>query len=182
MRAVRAARRRLQLRPLVLLTGLWVMLWGSLTWGNVVLGFVVAAVVLVVFPLPVLHLRLQVRPVALVVLLTRFFVDLATASVQVAYQAVAPWVHPQGRLIRVGLRSDDELLTTLTAQMTGLVPGTLVLECDPERRELLVHLFDAPTQADLDAACRTVHAQEDRVLAALAGGADRRVPTPRETP
>lgn len=158
--------------PLANLTLVWVMLWGTPTWASVLGGLLVAAGVLLLVPLPPLHLGVRVRPLALAVLAGRFLVDLVVASVEVAYKASAPWVHPRGRLVTIGLRSDDPLFTTLTAEMTCLVPGTMVVDLDPASRKLLLHVFDAPDEAALEAAAANVLAQEARILRALSATAD----------
>lgn len=161
--------RRLQPVTWVVLTLVWVMLWGNVSVMNVVSGAVVAALVLLLFPLPPVRYGIRIRPWATFVLFTRFFADMVVASIEVAYKACAPWEHPQGRLARVILRSDNDLLNTMTAQMTTLVPGSIVIdiETDGAGRTMLVHIFDVRSSAQVEAFLRRVQAQEDRVIKAL---------------
>lgn len=158
--------------PVLALTVLWVLLWGQVSPTHVVGGLIVAVGVLLAFPLPRLILGIRVRPWALVVLVVRFIAELVTASVEVAYQSVAPWKHPHGVCVRVGIRTQDAFFTTMLAQMTILVPGTVVIDVDRHRRELLLHVFDAPDDAALEAVQRDVLAQEERILRALSKSAD----------
>ncbi|WP_226346041.1 Na+/H+ antiporter subunit E [Agilicoccus flavus] len=166
-RRARPASGRVRPLPLLLLTAVWVLLWGNLSVGNVVAGLLVGLVVLVLFPLPYAEFRTRVRPIALLVLLGRFLFDLVTASLVMAYQAAAPWVRPQGRLMTVPLRTHDEVLATLTAEMTGLIPGSIIVDLDVDRREMLIHAFDVPDQEAFDRVMATVQGQEDRVLRAF---------------
>ncbi|GAB78894.1 multisubunit sodium/proton antiporter, MrpE subunit [Austwickia chelonae] len=163
-----ALRRRVQLGPLFLLALVWVLLWGRLTWATAIGGLLVGLVVVLAFPLPPLSLGLRFRPWPFLVLFLRFNVDLVVASLQVAWAAVNPWTRPDGRTVRVPLRCDDDLFVVITAEMTALVPGTIVIDALPERRELLLHVFHARDEADLDKVRARVLAQEDRVLRALA--------------
>ena len=58
---------------IVLLTTMWVLLWGDLSWGNVVAGFLLAALVTWLLPVPRgPRRRLTVRPIAFVRLAVLF--------------------------------------------------------------------------------------------------------------
>lgn len=161
--------RRVQPVSWVVLTLIWVMLWGNFSWINVLSGVLLSALVLAVFPMPPVRYGVGLHPWATIVLFTRFFGDMVVASVEVAYKACAPWEHPQGRFVRIPLRGNNDLLCTLTAQMTTLVPGSIVidLESDDAGRTMLLHLFDAPGSDDVERMRQRVLDQEDRVLKAL---------------
>ncbi|GAB3623094.1 Na+/H+ antiporter subunit E [Mariniluteicoccus endophyticus] len=174
--------RRLQPGPMFLLAVVWVLLWGRLTWATAIGGLLVGAAILVVFPLPPLSLGLRVRPWSLLVLFLRFNVDLVVASCRVAYAAVAPWSHPRGGLVPVTLRCSDDLFAVITAEMTALVPGTIVIDLDPERRHLLLHVFDLRDEDESDRVRERVLAQEQRVLKALAAHYDQLVAQPAPEP
>lgn len=142
-------------------------LFGDLSVGNLLAGLAIGAVILVLFPLPPVIAGLRLRPWAFVVLVARFLVDLVMASLEVAYKAVAPWYRPAGRFVRVRLDGGSDLTRVVTAELCSLVPGSLVVDLDPESGELMLHLFDAPTPAAERAAVRRAQAQERRVLRAL---------------
>ncbi|MDO5627739.1 MAG: Na+/H+ antiporter subunit E [Mobilicoccus sp.] len=162
---------RLEVLPTVALTIVWVFLWGSYTLVSIVGGLLLAVVVQLLLPLPPLDLRMRPRFVPLVVLIGRFAWDLVRASIIVASQSVAPWVHPRGHLLTIDLRTDDDLFAVITAEMTALVPGTVVVDLEPEKRRMTLHVFDAD-DAELIAVADRVRAQEERVLRALARDAD----------
>lgn len=169
----RARKWRPRFHPLTpaLLAVVWILLWGVLTPTAAVGGFLLGLVVVLVFPLPRLSLGVRIRPWPLLVLIGYFLVDLVKASVHVAISASTPWIRPQGRILTVPLRSDHDLFGVLTAELTALVPGSIVIDLDTSRREMVVHVFDE--SAGDDAAFRAqVAAQEARVLRALARDAD----------
>ncbi|GMA39276.1 Na+/H+ antiporter subunit E [Mobilicoccus caccae] len=165
-------RYRLQPWPVALLTLVWVLLWGSYSLVSVVGGLLLAVAVMITYPLPPLQLGLRIRPWPFVVLVSRFAFDLVTASFHVAYQAVAPWVRPRGHLLTIDLRTDDDLFGMITAEMTALVPGTVVVDLEPGERRLILHVFDE-AEENLPMVADRVRAQEARVLRALARDADR---------
>lgn len=149
------------------LTLVWVMLWGDLNLLNVVGGFLVANLVLVAFPLPHVTVRLRPRPWPLLVLVTRFILDLVKASVEVAWLTVRPGRTAGGVVMDMELMGDDELLQVLTAEMVSLVPGSVVIELDPATRVLTIHALDVRTRAEAEEVRRRVRDQEARVLRAL---------------
>lgn len=173
-RDVIAARRGVMVRRVqpvtwVVLTLVWVMLWGSVTWLVVISGALLSTLLLVLFPMPPVRYGIRLRPWAAFVLFVRFIGDMIASSVEIAYKACAPWEHPTGRIVRVPLRGNNDLLCTMTAQMTTLVPGSIVIDIESGRtgRTLLLHLFDAPESGDVERMRERVLSQEDRVLKAL---------------
>lgn len=166
-RVTHVFRRRVQPWALASLVVIWVMLWGELSWGNVFAGLILGLGILLTFPLPPITLGVRVHPWPFLVLVARFNFDLVKASIQVAYRAVAPWWKPQGRLLRVPLRSDNDLICVVTAEMTALVPGTVVLDVSPAEKWLLIHVFHAPDEEALRKAGLAVQEQEIRVIKAL---------------
>lgn len=164
----RVLRRRLQPSALTAIVVVWIMLWGNISWGNFFAGLLLAAGILLMFPLPPVSLGVRLHPWAFVVLVVKFNIDLVKASLQVAYRAVAPWWKPQGRVLRIPLRSDNDLICVITAEMTALVPGTVVIDVSPSERWLLLHVFHAPDDNALRKAVEAVHSQEIRVIKALA--------------
>lgn len=155
--------------PQILGLGLiWVLLWGEITPTIVVGGILAALFVVVLFPFPRAPWRWTVRPWATLVLLGRFAVDLVRASVEVSWLAVRPSAPPPSAVLRVNLRTSSELLMTVTAELVSLVPGSLVIELNPEEHSLYLHVLDAGTPERIDQARRAVLAQEQRVVRALA--------------
>lgn len=169
-------RRRIQPVPLITLTVVWVMLWGNLSVANVLAGLLLGSLVLLAFPLPRLVTGVRVRFVPLVKLLVTFNVDLVKASVQVAWQVFRDGSRARGVVFSVQLRGRDVLLMTLTAEMVALVPGTVVIDLDPDDGVLTVHALDVTDEEGVEKARQAILSQEDRVLRALAADPD---PTPQ---
>jgi multicomponent Na+:H+ antiporter subunit E len=152
------------------LTVVWVTLWGDVSAYNVLTGLVVAGVVCVVFPLPRLHLRLRVRPLRLGWLVLHFLADVVAASVHVTWTTLQLRRQPRNAIIEVHLRTPSDFVLTVVAEMTSLVPGSLVVEARRSTYTLFLHVLDARDQAGVAAMRREVHALERRVV--LAFGAE----------
>lgn len=153
--------------PMLMLTTVWVLLMGEVTVGNVVAGLLVAFVVQLVFPLPSVTVGVSFRPIGFLVLALRFLWDMATASVQVAWLTVRPGPPVSGVVVDLRLRSDNDLFQTITAEMVALVPGTVVIDLDSERRVLTLHVIDVATRREAEVIRHRVLAQEARVLRAF---------------
>lgn len=152
---------------MLMLTTVWVLLMGEITIGNVVAGFIVAFLVQLVFPLPSVTVGVHFRPLSFIVLTVRFLWDMATASVEVAWLAVRPGEPVSGVVVDLRLRSHNELFQTITAEMVALVPGTVVIDLDSERRLLTLHLLNVTTRQQAETIRHRVLAQEARVLRAF---------------
>lgn len=149
------------------LTTVWVLLWGDITAGNVVAGLIVAVAVTAIAPLPRNPFDGRFRPRGLVLLVGRFVRDVLVASWQISWITLRRR-QPHGAVIRVRLRSHSDTYLTATAGMTSLVPGSIVVEAHRHTGTLYIHIFDVELAGGLDAAHRTVLAQEERILRAVA--------------
>jgi multicomponent Na+:H+ antiporter subunit E len=87
----------------------------------------------------------------------------------------------------VQLRADSDLLLTMVAEATSLVPGSLVLDLDRERRVMALHLLPVRDLDDVERKRAGVLVVEDRLVrafgspadvAALEGHRTEEVPTP----
>ena len=152
---------------MVWLTVVWVALWGDVSAYNVLTGLLVAGVVCVVFPLPRLQLRLRVRPLRLGWLVLRFLADVVIASGQVAWATLQLRRQPRNAVIEVQLRTPSDFVLTVVAEMTSLVPGSLVVEARRSTHTLFLHVLDARDQAGVAKMRREVHALERRVVLAF---------------
>lgn len=158
---------RVQWGSLILLTIVWVMLMGDITLGNILAGALVAAGIMVVFPLPPVAVGIRPHLVAVVVLVLRFLWDLTVASIQVGWLTVRPGRTVHGVVVDLRLRTSNELLQTITSQMVGLVPGTVVIDMDSQNRLLTLHMLDIDSRDEAEEVRRRVLAQEARVIRAL---------------
>ena len=150
------------------LTAVWMMLWGDLSWGNLVGGLVVAVAVAVVMPLPAIDFHGRLRPLAIGHLFARFAIDLVLASVQVSLEAFRFGRTPRGAVVGVRLRSSSDLYLTIIAELSSLVPGSLVIEANRLTGMLYLHVLNLEAYGGVEKVRDDVHALEDRVMRALA--------------
>lgn len=156
---------------LIAVTVVWLLLWGDVTPLLVVGGLLIGLLTMVVFPPPPPMFTGRIHPWRLIVLLVRFVVDLVVASFQVAWIAVRPQRAPMSAVVRVDLQCRSELLMTITSELVSLVPGSLLIDIDPRRGRIWLHVLDASRPDTAERVRAQVQAQEQRVLAAL--GPDR---------
>lgn len=159
--------RTLQPTAIAWLTSVWVALWGDLSLMNVVSGVLVAVLVCLVFPLPRLGMRLHVRPSWLAWLVLHFLADVVMASIQVAWTTLQLNRQPRNAVIQVDLRTASDFVLTVVAEMSSLVPGSLVVEARRSTHTLFLHVLDAKDQAGVDDMRRQVLALERRVVMAF---------------
>ncbi len=159
--------------PTVLwVTVLWVLLWGDLSWGNVAAGVVIGVVVPALLPLPAVLYHGKVRPGRVLVLVAYFIRDLVVSSFQVALIALSFGHRPHGAVIGVQLRSASDLYLTLTAELSTLIPGSIVVEALRRNGMVYLHILDLEAMGGPDAVRRNILAVEERVLRALASDAE----------
>jgi len=147
---------------------LWVLLWGDVSWANVLGGLVVGTVVLLVLPMPPTAFRGRVHPWRLLLLLARFHWDLLRASLEVAVLAFHVGRTPHGAIVGVRLCSSNDLYMTIVAELSSLVPGTLVLDAHRITGTLYLHVLDVALSGGIEQVRRDTLALEERVLRALA--------------
>ncbi|MCL1871636.1 MAG: Na+/H+ antiporter subunit E [Promicromonosporaceae bacterium] len=154
--------------PTVLLLGvLWMLLWGDIALGTFLAGVLLGLVVVAVLPLPSVGVRGAVRPWPLAVLVWRFVADLVLASFQVAWTALRPGPQPRGGVVAVPLRPAPDVLFVMTAELSSLVPGSLVVESDSAAAVLYLHVLDLAGSGGPDGVRRQTRALEERVLRAF---------------
>jgi multicomponent Na+:H+ antiporter subunit E len=157
----------LQLPLAVALVALWALLWGSLSWLTLLTGVLVAIVVTRMFYLPPVALSGRLHPLWLAAFAGAFAADLFTASFQVALQALNPRWHPTPSILAVQLRTRSDLVLSLTAITTSLVPGTLVVEVDRARSVLYLHALNTRDTAEVEKLRRHTLAYERRLVLAI---------------
>lgn len=143
----------------------WLALWGDVTIPLLAAGIALAILVLIIFPLPPIETHLQLHPIAALMLVGRFAFDVVAASLQVSFWALRR-KPPIPAVVVVALASDSDLIQHLTALAVSLVPGSLIIDADPDQRTLTIHvLYSAPEPPDRF--IRSVLDQEQRFVAAL---------------
>jgi len=167
---VRPARyRSLQLPMLAWLTVVWVALWGDVSVWTVAGGLVVGTIGCLVFPLPPLRLDVRIRILALLWLVVGFAADVVVSSVQVAWVVLRRSRPLRNAVVEVTLRTPSDFVLTVVAEMTCLIPGSLVVEARRSTHTLFLHVLDVGDRAGAERFRASVLAQEARVVRALGG-------------
>ncbi|OMH34355.1 Na+/H+ antiporter subunit E [Tersicoccus sp. Bi-70] len=162
------SRQRISLRTeaplLVWLVLVWGALWQDFSLGTLVFGAVVALVVVHTFYLPPVQLGGRFNVVQMLIAVLEFLRELAIASFHVFAIAVFRGRTVRSSLIAVPLRTHSDLIITATASVTGLVPGSVVVEVDRAGSTLYLHCLDVSTPADADRVRETVRGTEARLI------------------
>lgn len=158
--------RHLRLGSWASLTLLWLLMWGSWSWGTLFMGMLMAALVLLAFPMPRSGTRLGLRPVAMIWLTVTFLANLLLSSFIVAWMAVRPRGVDTGRVVAIRLHDTDDFRRTVVAEMTSLVPGTVVIDLDTHGH-LLIHIIDRTDDSRLRKEANRIHRLERRVARAF---------------
>jgi multicomponent Na+:H+ antiporter subunit E len=157
---------------MVWLVVVWMLLWGTWSWANLLSGLVVALVLLALLPLPHVVGGSRVRPLPLLVFLGHFVTDLVVSGAEVAWQALRPGGVHSTAIVQVRLRADSDLLLTMVAEATSLVPGSLVLDLDREQRLITLHLLPVRDLEDVARKKAHVLVVEGRLVRAFGSAAD----------
>ncbi len=160
-------RLRHQLPLLLWLVLVWNLLWGTWSWANLISGVLVALGVTLLLPLPPVVGGARIRPAALLRFLVHFVVDLISSGALVAWQTVRPTGIDRSAIITVQLRTDSDLLLTILTESLTLVPGSMVIDLDRERRTIALHILHVRDESDVERQREGVLAEEDRVVRAF---------------
>lgn len=156
-----------QLPFFVWLVALWMLLWGQITWLSLLTGLVAAVFVTRVFRLPPVELSGRVNLWYGLVFVVTFFVALIRGSLLVTWQVVDVRRQPKSSIIAVQLRTDDDLIMTHTGVTASLIPGSLIVEADRNRRVLYLHVIGASTPDEVEAQRRAILDWEARIVRAV---------------
>lgn len=156
-----------QLPLLLWLVLVWNLLWGTWSWANLLSGVLVALGVTLLLPLPPVIGGARLHPVALARFLGHFVTDLISSGALVAWQTVRPKGIDRSAIITVQLRTDSDLLLTILSESLTLVPGSMVIDLDRERRTIALHILHVRDQGDVERQRDAVLAEEERVVRAF---------------
>ncbi len=156
-----------QLPFFVWLIALWMLLWGQLTWTALLTGLVAAIVVTRVFRLPPVELSGRVNLWYGAAFVFAFLVALVRGSLTVAWQALDWRQQPGTAIIGVPLRVDDDLIMTHTAVTASLIPGSLIVDADRDRRILYLHIIGVRSARDVERQRASVWGWERRIVLAV---------------
>ncbi|MFT4217578.1 MAG: Na+/H+ antiporter subunit E [Micropruina sp.] len=164
----RRLRWRLQWRAILALTVIWVILWGNYSLVDVLVGMLLSWLVTVTFPLPPIRYHGRLRPLGLLRLVAATVRDLAVSSWRLALAAFGRQIDFQPAVIRVRLRSNQDLYQVETAELISIVPGSIVIDARRANRTLYLHLVDAAGPDGVEHARQQALDVERRVLEAVA--------------
>ncbi|MCR2819374.1 Na+/H+ antiporter subunit E [Microbacterium sp. zg.Y1090] len=156
-----------QLPFFVWLIALWMLLWGQFTPLAFVTGLAVAVFVTRVFRLPPVELSGRVNLWYGLVFLLTFFGAVVRGSLLVAWQVVDPRRYPGTAIVAVPLRTDDDLIMTHVGVTASLIPGSLVVEADRDRRILYLHVIGVDSEADVVKQRTAIQGWEARIVRAV---------------
>ncbi|MET0885493.1 MAG: Na+/H+ antiporter subunit E [Mycetocola sp.] len=155
---------------IVLLCGLvvlWCLLWGQFTVLSVVSGVVLAVVISLLFYLPAIDLSGRINIWYTAVFFVRLLVDIARASLDVAWLVIDPRYKPSSAILAIALDTRSDLIMTWTAEAISLVPGSIVVDVDRQESVLYVHVINVADDDDLEDFRASVFATEKRLVMAI---------------
>jgi len=131
---------------LVWLTVLWVALWGDLSVANVLSGLMISVAVLAVAHEPRLTRRgtdddLHIVPLAMLYFGLYVLYKLAEANLILAWTIIAPRNRILSGVVEVPLRTENELVRNVVANVITLTPGTITFEVRAEPPALYVNVL-----------------------------------------
>ncbi|WP_298943662.1 Na+/H+ antiporter subunit E [uncultured Microbacterium sp.] len=156
-----------QLPFFVWLVALWMLLWGQFTVLAALTGVVVAVFVTRVFRLPPVELSGRVNLWYGIVFVVMFGVALVRGSLLVAWQTLNPTRYPRSAVVAVPLRTDDDLIMAHVGVTSSLIPGSLIIDVDRNRRILYLHVIGVSSECDVESQRRAVHSWEARIVRAV---------------
>lgn len=163
-----------QLPFFVWLIALWMLLWGQFTVLAALTGLIVAVFVTRIFRLPPVELSGRVNLWYGLVFIVTFFGALVRGSLLVAWQTLDLWRYPGTAIVAVQLRTDDDLILAHVGVTASLIPGSLIVDIDRDRRILYLHVLGVSSDADVEKQRRAVQLWEARIVRAVGSRAQLR--------
>ena len=150
----------------------WVLLWGKASPANIIGGFAVALVITWLLPLPAVPVEGRVHPLSLLRLVVYVGYQLVLSSLQVAWLAIKPGPPPLTAVLRARLAIKSDLVLALAVNIFTIIPGSMVLEIDQERRLIYVHVIDVGNEKAVARFYRQVEQTQRLLMAAFERDAD----------
>lgn len=156
-----------QLPFFIWLVALWMLLWGQFTVLAALTGLAVAIFVTRVFRLPPVELSGRVNLWWGLIFFGEFLLSLVRGSLTVAWQVLDVRRQPGTAIIAVPMVTDDDLIMTHVAVTASLIPGSLIVDVDRDRRVLYLHVIGVRDMAQVEAQRRSVQHWEERIVRAV---------------
>ncbi|WP_102193676.1 Na+/H+ antiporter subunit E [Microbacterium aurantiacum] len=165
---------RAQLPFLAWLVVLWMLLWAQFTVLSFVTGLAVAVFVTRVFRLPTVELSGRINLWYAALFVAQFLFAIVQGALSVTVQVFDFRRQPGAAIIAVPLRYADDLVMTHVAVVSSLIPGSLVVEADRDRRVLYLHVIGVRSRDDVEKQRAGVLRWERRIVRALGDPAQYR--------
>ncbi|WP_454117679.1 Na+/H+ antiporter subunit E [Microbacterium lacticum] len=156
-----------QLPFFVWLIALWMLLWGQFTVLTALTGLIVAVFVTRIFRLPPVELSGRVNLWYSLVFVVTFVFALVRGSLIVAWQTLDLRRYPGTAIVAVPMRTDDDLILAHVGVTASLIPGSLIIDIDRDRRILYLHVLGVSSDADVEKQRRSVQGWEARIVRAV---------------
>ena len=156
-----------QLPFFIWLVALWMLLWGQFTVLAFLTGLAVAIFVTRVFRLPPVELSGRVNLWWGSIFFLEFLLSLVRGSLTVAWQVIDVRRQPGAAVIAVPMVTDDDLIMTHVAVTASLIPGSLIVDIDRDRRVLYLHIIGVRDLEQVEAQRRSVQHWEERIVRAV---------------
>ncbi|WP_164234030.1 Na+/H+ antiporter subunit E [Microbacterium hydrocarbonoxydans] len=163
-----------QLPFLAWLVVLWMLLWAQFTVLSFLTGLIVAVFVTRVFRLPTVELSGRINLWYAALFVVQFLFAVLQGALSVAVQVFDFRRQPGAAIVAVPLRYADDLMMTHVSVVSSLIPGSLVVEADRDRRILYLHVIGVRSMADVDRQRDGVLRWERRIVRALGDPAQHR--------
>lgn len=163
-----------QLPFLIWLVVLWMLLWGQFTVLAFLSGLGVALFVTRVFRLPTIELSGRINLWHAALFVVQFLFAVLRGALSVTIQVFDFRRQPGAAIIGVPLRYADDMLMTHVSVTSSLIPGSLIVETDRDRRILYLHIIGVRSAADVEKQRAGVLRWEARIVRALGSPAQYR--------
>ncbi|MFJ4223569.1 Na+/H+ antiporter subunit E [Microbacterium sp. NPDC089695] len=163
-----------QLPFLAWLVVLWMLLWSQFTVLAFLTGLVVAVFVTRVFRLPTVELSGRVNVWYAGILVVQFLFAMLSGAISVTLQVFDFRRLPGTAIVAVPLRYADDLMMTHVSVVSSLIPGSLIVEADRDRRILYLHVIGVRSLDDVEKQREGVLRWERRIVRALGAPAQYR--------
>lgn len=161
-----------ELPLLVWLVLVWGALWRNFSAANLIFGLVIALVLVRSFRLPAIRLSGRLHLIRGAVFLLWFAWHVVLGSCQVLWAALRRGRNVHNAIIRVPLRSRDDLILTATGHVTSLIPGSLVVEVDRRHSILFLHVLDVNSAEQAERFRSSVLASEAKLVRVMGSRQD----------
>lgn len=145
---------------------IWVMLWGEVTFANVLSGILVATLLNLAMPIPP-NSALDINFGGMVRLFGSWTIDFVKASISVSWLAIRRADPPPTAIIKVPMRTNDDISLTTAMALINLQPGGIIVDIDKREKTLTMHILDASSTSKVAEQINQLTRIERRVIRAF---------------